>query len=100
MIGPSAQQNIVQSADGIDTNVTFEAGFGSLNSTSVSFNISNDDIALEVLESYNVVLRLPQPTTGVRLGNLSVTRVNILDDDSKCCANIIYVVEMTFTYTG
>ena len=93
MIGPSTQQNIVQSADGIDTTVIFKAGFGFLNSTSVSFNISNDDVALEELESYNVVLRLPEPTTGIRLGNPSVTTVNILDEDGKC-----YYARHTLSY--
>ena len=83
VIGPSLQQNIDLSADGIDTTVIFEAGSTS-NSTNVLFNISDDEVALEPLESYDTVLTLLQSTTSVRLGNPSLTRVNILDDDSKC----------------
>ena len=82
-IGPSLQQNIVLSADGINTTVVFEAGSTS-NSTNVFFNISDDEVALEPLESYVTVLTLLQSTTSVRLGSPSLTRVNILDDDSKC----------------
>ena len=68
---------MVLSADGIDTTVIFEAGSTS-NSTNVLFNISDDEVALEPLESYDAAL---QSTTSVRLGSPGVTRVNTLDDD-------------------
>ena len=74
VIGPSLQQNIDLSADGIDTTVIFEAGSTS-NSTNVLFNISDGEVALEPLESYDAAL---QSTTSVCLGSPGVTRVNIL----------------------
>ena len=77
VIGPSSQ--LLFSADGT---VTFEAGSTS-NSTSVFFNISDDEVALEPPESYDAVLTLLQSTTSVRLGSPSLTTVYILEDDSK-----------------
>ena len=62
--------------------MTFEAGSTS-NSTSVFFNINDDEVALEPPESYDAVLTLLQSTTSVRLGSPSLTTVNILDEDSK-----------------
>jgi len=58
--------------------VIFEAGSTS-NSTNVFFNISDDEVALEPLESYDTVLTLLQSTTSVRLGSPGVTGVNTLD---------------------
>ena len=65
---------MVLSADGIDTTVIFEAG--STSNFTVLFNISDDEVALEPLESYDASL---QSTTSVCLGSPGVTRVNTLD---------------------
>ena len=84
MGGPSVQQNIERSTDGIDTFITF----GSLpDFRDIVFDITDDDVALETTERYNVELILPPGSTGVSIGEFGATTINIIDDDGRCIYN-------------
>ena len=48
-------------------------------------------IALEVIESYNAELSLPQQVAGVQIGAPDVTTINIMDDDGVCVCVCVYV---------
>ena len=77
--GPSTQSGIARSADGISTTITFQPD--GPRTIDVTFNIMNDAVALEDVETYNVILT---PTTNATtLGAIPVARVEITDDDSQ-----------------
>ena len=76
------QADVVISAGGIRKTVTFEAGPGAPDNITVYFNITDDNVALEAVEMFEVELSLPQQNPSVvQLGDISVTTVTILDDD-------------------
>lgn len=81
LTGPSTQTNIEQSAAGIDQVVTFGAGPDAPNSISITFDLTDDDVALEAVERYVASLSVVDPSSGVRVVQPSVTTINVLDDD-------------------
>lgn len=83
--GPSTQTNIVRSADGISTSITFTVG--GPNEITVPFNITDDLVALEPDESYNVSLSATSPVSGVTIGAFPTTQVVVEDDDSEFNSN-------------
>ena len=76
--GPSQQTNIVQSASGIDENITFSE---TINSIFVNFDLTDDLVALEPIEQYDVRLELLVDDSRIMFGSPEVTTVNVLDDD-------------------
>ena len=74
--GPSAQTDIVRSADGISSVITFQPN--GPRTIDVEFDITNDDVALEAVETYTVRL---SPPSGVILGAIPTTNVEVTDDD-------------------
>ena len=77
-IGPSDQDNIERSADGIDTTITFPAD---QNTVEVSFTLTDDNVGLEDIESYLVSLELIGTPVGVDIGDIPEATVNVLDDE-------------------
>ena len=81
--GPSSQSDIIASGPAVNMSVVFspdQAGF----SLSVALNLTDDDDALEAIESYQLVLMIPQTTRGVVLGDPAMTVISILDNDGMC----------------
>ncbi|XP_064387511.1 uncharacterized protein LOC135335851 isoform X2 [Halichondria panicea] len=78
--GPSTQDFVVVSAAGLPGQVTFPAGQTSVR---VPFNINNDEVGLEDLESYLASLSLTSEAIagGVSLGAISQADVQVVDDD-------------------
>ena len=74
--GPSVQTEIVQSAAGISSVITFQPTGPKM--IDIEFNITNDVVALEVVETYSVRL---SPPSGVNLGAIPTTNVVVVDDD-------------------
>ena len=77
-VGPSLQTDIVQSASGIDQNITFSE---TTNSILVSFDLTDDLVALEPVEQYDVRLELLVDDSRIMFGSPEVTTINVLDDD-------------------
>ena len=82
LAGPSTQDFVVVSAAGLPGQVTFPAGQTSFR---VMFDINNDEIGLEDLESYFASLSLSSEAIsgGVSLGALDQASVQVVDDDGK-----------------
>ena len=73
--GPSVQTDIVRSADGIASVITFQPT--GPRTIDVEFNITND-VALETIETFSVRL---SSSSGVNLGAIPITNVVVVDDD-------------------
>ena len=63
--------------------VTFEAGPDADNSITVQFTLTDDDVALEAIESYIGSLDIVGNPEGVILGMIDTTIVNVRDDDGE-----------------
>ena len=63
--------------------VTFEAGPDADNSIIVEFTLTDDDIALEAIESYVGTLDTVGNPEGVTIGMIATTTVNVEDDDGE-----------------
>lgn len=50
-------------------------------SVAIALNITDDDYALESIETYELVLVIPQTSSSVEPGVPITTTINILDDD-------------------
>ena len=71
-----------RSADDLPTTFAFPAGQTSVR---VPFNITDDMVGLEDLETHNVTLGLPSPAPqGVSLGVRTMAVVQVMDDDGVC----------------
>ncbi len=68
--------------------VTFEAGPDADNSITVEFTLTDDDIALEAIESYIGTLVIMGNPEGVTIGVIATTTVNVEDDDGEFNNNI------------
>lgn len=80
LAGPSSQSDIVASGSAVNTSVVFspdQPGF----TVSIALNLTDDQDALEAIESYQLMLIIPQTTRGVVLSDPTTTVINILDDD-------------------
>ena len=77
-VGPSDQENIVRSADGIDTTITFPAD---QETVEISFTLTDDTVGLEDIESYIATLELVGTPEGVVIGDIPETTVNVLDNE-------------------
>ncbi len=84
--GPSTQTDVEVSAEGIDTTIEF---VGEEDRITISFDITDDNIALENIESYVVGLMIVGNPQGVGIGMIPMTTVNIVDDDGE---HIYYTV--------
>ena len=81
-LGPSSQTNILASASAVNETVTFQSGVGAPNSVSVSISLTDDQVALEAVESYIIRLEVALDTfTAIRIGSPSTTVINVLDND-------------------
>ncbi len=83
-IGPSTQTDVEISAAGINSIVEFQGGDDSPDSITVTFDITDDLVALENIESYVVGLTIEGNPEGVAIGMVAMTTVNVLDDDGEC----------------
>ncbi len=61
--------------------VTFEAGPDADNSITVEFTLTNDEVALEAVESYVGTLDIVGNPEGVTIGMIATTTINVEDDD-------------------
>ncbi len=71
--------------------VTFEAGPDADNSITVQFTLTDDDVALEAIESYIGSLDIVGNPEGVILGMIDTTIVNVRDDDGELIINPIII---------
>ena len=77
-----AAQFVEKSAVDLPTTFIFPAGQTSVR---VPFNINDDMVGLEDLETYDVTLGLPSPAPqGVALGARTMAVVQVMDDDGVC----------------
>ena len=86
-VGPSNQTDIERSGDGIDIIVEFQAGTSAPDSIFINFTLTDDEVALEADETYNVQFEILE-TLGeiVEPGILLETQVIVLDPDGKLAA--------------
>lgn len=78
--GPSDQTDIERSADKIDATIEFQAGAQAPNIALVTFNLTDDEVALEAVETFVVTLEILTLTDIVQPG-LQQTVVNVMDSD-------------------
>ena len=80
LAGPSNNTGIIRSAAGISETKTFPAGSSSI---TFNFDLTDDNVGLEALESYIASLQLVGSPLGIETGVCLVeTTVNVEDDDS------------------
>ena len=96
--GPSTSSPIQQSATAMNQIITFDAGPSAQDVIAISINITNDDIALEAIESYVVNLEIVGSPTNVVIGRHEVTTVNVLDEDCKFALPVHFVSDDTPFY--
>ena len=82
-IGPSTSSPIQQSAAAVDQIITFKAGSSAVDAIAIQIPITDDDIALEIIESYDVNLEIVGSLPNVVIGRHEMTIVNVLDEDRK-----------------
>ena len=78
--GPSITPNIVQSADPVDTIVTFQPG---VNSVLVDVALTDDNVGLENVEVFDLMLAPVPGQPAVEFVAPNVTTINVLDDDGR-----------------
>ena len=78
--GPTTQTDVVKSAAPINQIITFD---DSTTSILVEFNITDDNYALEPVETYNVSLSLIGTDSRIMFVSPQVTNVNIVDNDGN-----------------
>ena len=78
--GPSTQSDVVISAAGISETQTFPAGSSSI---TFNFDLTDDIVGLEDVESYIASLQLVGSPAGVELGATTETTVFVTDDDGR-----------------
>ena len=82
-LGPSDQPNIEHSAAAINEVITFRAGPEVPNTISVTFHLTDDDVALEEVERYFASLSVEDSASGVLIVEPEMTQINVLDDDGR-----------------
>ena len=88
LTGPSTQPDIEQSAPVINEVITFAAGPEALDTITVTFPLTDDDVALEEVERFFVGLTVENPDSGVIVTQPERTQVNVLDDDGEIESDI------------
>ena len=78
--------------------ITFGAGPSAQNVTSVQINITNDEIALEAIERYDINLEIVGSITNVVTGRHEMTTVNVLDEDRKFSLPVHCSLVMILTF--
>ena len=73
----------MRSVDNIDTEIEFQAGLSAPDSIFITFNLSDDEVALEATEMYEVSLEVVTARGIVQLGAQDQTVVSILDTEGK-----------------
>ena len=78
--GPSTQSDVFISAAGIFETKTFPAGSSSI---TFYFDLTDDNVGLEAVESYIASLQIVGSPLGIQTGSLVQTTVIVEDDDRK-----------------
>ena len=78
--GPSNQLNVEISAAAVNEVIEFQAGAAAPDTITISFEINNDEVALEDVERYIAQLNLEGSSNAV-IVEPQTTEINILDDD-------------------
>ena len=73
----------MRSAPAINELITFGAGPSAPDTLTVTFPLTDDDVALEDVERFFVDLTVETPGSGVLVVQPERTRINVLDDDGK-----------------
>ena len=63
--------------------ITFGAGPNAPDSISIKFNITDDNVALEPVESYEATLTVLDTTSGIDVTEGGPTTIKIQDDDGR-----------------
>ena len=84
--GPSMSSSIEQSATALHQIITFNAGLVAPSVIDILIPITDDSVALEVIESYVASLEIIGSPSHVVLGDQDTTTVNVLDEDCKFTA--------------
>ena len=63
--------------------ITFQAGPSAPNVIDINIDITDDLVALEDTETYDVHLRIVGFAPNVEIGRHEITTVNVFDDDGK-----------------
>lgn len=86
------QTDIVRSADGINEVIEFQGGPNAPNIIRVYFNLTDDEVALEAVETYEVTLDVLSSQDIVQIGTPEQTTVEVLDPDGKihCYTDVVH----------
>ena len=92
LAGPSNNTGIIRSAAGISETKTFPAGSSSI---TFNFNLTDDNVGLEAVESYIASLQLVGSPLGIQTGVCLVeTTVNVEDDESMYKLTLYYTIQV------
>ncbi len=69
------------SADPIDVIVTFLDGASALDNIEITFDITDDEVGLEAVETYRVSFEILTSTDLVRPGIIQTTDIFVMDND-------------------
>ena len=67
----------------MDQTIQFGAGPSAQDVLSIQIPLTDDDIALEAIERYDVNLEIVGSPTNIVIGRHEMTTVNVLDNDGK-----------------
>ena len=89
-LGPGQQPSTVAiSGFDVNTNMMFTA-YSSVSKFLPEFTIKNDDVALETVETYAIMLVSANPSQNVAFGSDST--ITITDEDGNSQCNFIYIL--------
>ena len=75
------QTDVTNSAPAIDETITFGIGDVPPDCIQISLTLTDDQVALEAVETYTASLEIITGTNIVMLGAPEETNINIIDDD-------------------
>ena len=80
------QTDVTNSAPAIDETITFGIGDVPPDSFQISLTLTDDQVALEAVETYTASLEIITGSNIVILGAPEETNINIIDNDGENCS--------------
>ena len=80
------QTDVTNSAPAIDETITFGIGDVPPDSIRISLTLTDDQVALEAVETYTASLEIITGTNIIVLGAPEETLINVIDDDGENCS--------------
>ena len=79
------QTDVTNSAPAIDETITFGIGDVPPDRFQISLTLTDDQVALEAVETYTASLEIITGSNIVMLGAPEETNINLIDDDGENC---------------